>query len=204
MYLAFGLLGLGCFLHFVSKGVLIRNVVLCNKGIYRVVRHPYYLANYLIDFSFCLLSGNLLLVVLYPFLFFWAYGPTLRGEERVLFTRHRESFIKDTLEIPQVFPDPVSIGNIGAFFTGFSVKRITLNECSRIMKFGATGLLITLIHEVKADGLITGLKDIIFPTKLDYDEFLVALFTVMLYSASIIALWFSKQNKPVRQEIFRA
>ena len=73
MYLAFGLLGLGCFLHFVSKGILIRNVVLCNKGIYQVVRHPYYLASYLIDSSFCLLSGNIFLVVLYPFLFFWAY-----------------------------------------------------------------------------------------------------------------------------------
>ncbi len=192
MCLAYGLLGLGCFLHFISKGVLIRNVVLCNRGIYQVVRHPYYLANYLIDFSFCLLSGNLFLVAFYPFLFFWAYGPTLRGEEQVLFTRHGESFVKESLEIPQVFPDIVSIRNIRALFTGFSVKRITFKECSRITRFCATALFITLIIEVKADGFMRGFKDILFPTKLDYDEFLLALFAVILYVASIIILRFSK------------
>jgi hypothetical protein len=203
MYLAFGLLGLGCFLHFVSKGILIRNVVLCNKGIYQVVRHPYYLANYLIDCSFCLLSGNLFLVVFYPFLFFWAYGPTIRGEEQVLFDRHRDSFIKDSQEIPQVFPDIVSIRNIRALFTGFSAKRITLKECSRITKFCATGLFLTLIHEVNAEGLIGGLKEMLIPTKLDYDEFLLALFATALYITSIITLRFSKQNRYVPQERFK-
>jgi hypothetical protein len=204
IYLAFGLLTLGCFLHFISKGILIRNVVLCNKGIYHVVRHPYYLASYLIDSSFCLLSGNIFLVVLYPFLFFWAYGPTIRGEEQTLFARHDESFIKDSLEIPQVFPDIVSARNIGALFMGFSVKRITLKECSRIMKFCAIGLFIMFIHEIEIDGLMRGLKDMFVPTKLDYDEFLLMFFIVMLYMVSVILLRFSKQNKHVPQEIFRA
>jgi hypothetical protein len=192
MLLGFGLLGLGCFLHFVSKGILIRNVVLCNKGIYQVVRHPYYLASYLIDSSFCLLSGNLFLVVFYPFLFFWAYGPSIRREEQVLFDRHDESFIKDSLEIPQVFPDIVSLRHVRALFTGFSAKRITLKECSRITKFFAIGLFITLIHEFKVDGLISGLKDMLSPTRLDYDEFLLMLFTVMLYTASVVLLRLSK------------
>ena len=59
MVFGFFLLAIGCFLHIVAKGILIRNVVLCNRGIYAVVRHPYYLANYLIDCSFCVLSGNI-------------------------------------------------------------------------------------------------------------------------------------------------
>ena len=71
----FFLLAVGSFLHMVTKGILIRNVVLSNKGIYGMVRHPYYLANYLVDTSFCILSSNLYLLLVYPFLFFWAYGP---------------------------------------------------------------------------------------------------------------------------------
>ena len=63
---------------------MIRNRVLCTQGAYAVVRHPYYLANYLIDIGFCLASGNVYLVLAYPFLFFWAYGPTLRSEESLL------------------------------------------------------------------------------------------------------------------------
>ena len=52
------LLVLGCGLHVLVKGQLVRNVVLCTEGTYAIVRHPYYLANYLIDTGFCLLSGN--------------------------------------------------------------------------------------------------------------------------------------------------
>ena len=58
MVIGFSLLAVGCFLHVVAKGILIRNVVLCDGGVYAMVRHPYYLANYLIDCSFCVLSGN--------------------------------------------------------------------------------------------------------------------------------------------------
>jgi protein-S-isoprenylcysteine O-methyltransferase Ste14 len=36
-----GVLTAGCFLHFIVKGQLIRNVVLCTEGTYAIVRHPY-------------------------------------------------------------------------------------------------------------------------------------------------------------------
>ena len=71
----FFLLFLGSFIHFVSKGVLIRNEVLCKDGIYSIVRHPYYLANYLVDSGFCVLSGNSYLLLIYPFLFFGVTDP---------------------------------------------------------------------------------------------------------------------------------
>jgi hypothetical protein len=43
----------------------------------------------------------------------------------------------------------------------------------------------------------------LFPTKLDYDEFLLALFAIALYITSIITLRFSKQNRYVPQERFK-
>ncbi len=194
VYISFASLVLGCLIHLVSKGTLIRNTVLCTEGIYGLVRHPYYLANCLIDWSFCLLSGNLLLVLAYPFLFFYAYGPTMRKEEELLFNQHGDSFTRSTLEIPQVFPNINTVKNIGMVFKGFSLKRITPKECSRIVKFWAAGFLLVLIHKIKVD-IVGGLRHIVFPTTQDFDEFLIALSMTVFYIVSTIALAMSDRHR---------
>jgi protein-S-isoprenylcysteine O-methyltransferase Ste14 len=150
---AFLVLGAGCVVHFITKGVLIRNVVMCNNGIYGVVRHPYYMANYLIDVSFCLLSGNPYLVLVYPFLFFWVYGPTLRKEEKYLAATHNEPYIEYLLDVPQVFPDSYFTKYVQGIFSGFSKKRISRNEISRIMRFWATAFFICFLHTLKSINL---------------------------------------------------
>ena len=193
--IALGMLALGCFIHFVSKGTLIRNVVLCKEGIYRVMRHPYYFANFLIDWSFCQLSGNFFLALLYPFLFFYTYGPTLRKEEQLLFIRHGDAFIKSSLETPQVFPDTGSLGGIKTTFREFSVRRITAKEYSRITKLCATGLLLVLINKIQAVGVATVFSQILFPTIRDFDAFLLALFVVVFYFASGTFLVVSIQSR---------
>ncbi len=150
---AFLILGAGCIVHFITKGELIRNVVMCNNGIYGVVRHPYYMANYLIDVSFCLLSGNPYLVLVYPFLFFWVYGPTLRKEEKFLAATHNEPYIEYMLDVPQVFPDSYFTKYMQGVFSGFSKKRISRNEVSRIMRFWATAFFICFLHTLKSINL---------------------------------------------------
>jgi len=179
---AFFLLGLGCVAHFITKGVLIRNVVMCNNGIYGIVRHPYYMANYLIDASFCLLSGNPYLLLIYPFLFFWVYGPTLRKEEKFLAATHNEPYIEYMLDVPQVFPDSYFTKYIQGIFSGFSKKRISRNEIARIMKFWATGLFICFLHTLKYVSF----------SKLDYavlrgnsNSFILLLVVIALYFLSI-------------------
>jgi hypothetical protein len=185
--LGFTMLVFGCFIHMVAKGILIRNVVLSNRGVYGIIRHPYYLANYLIDTSFCILSGNPYLLLAYPFLFFWAYGPTLRSEEKLLNEKHGDTFLNDSFTIPQVFPDRVSLGGLKKLFEGFSLKRITVKECSRVARFSSMGFAITLIHELKPEGL-TGLKHLLAPTRHDYDEFvfMAAAATLLLFSLIFI------------------
>jgi hypothetical protein len=147
--IGFVLLGIGCVVHYVTKGELVRNVIMCNNGIYGIVRHPYYMANYLIDVSFCLLSGSPYLLVLYPFLFFWAYGPTLRKEERFLTETHNKPYVEYMLEVPQVFPDSDFAKYLKEIFSGFSTKRISPNEISRIMRFWATAFFILFLHTIK-------------------------------------------------------
>ncbi len=179
----FALLVIGSLIHVLSKGILVRNTVLCDKGIYGFVRHPYYLANYLIDSGFCVLSGNAYLLLIYPFLFFWAYGPTLRKEEALLGSLHEAAFASHSARVPQVFPDRASLRDWRTVLDGFSRRRVTWKETGRVTRFFSLAFLILLIHEVRADGL-AGLWDIVRPTRLNYDESLSAALTVLLYGAS--------------------
>jgi steroid 5-alpha reductase family enzyme len=153
LVLGFGLLGAGCFLHVVTKGQLIRNVVLCRSGVYEIVRHPYYLANYAIDSAICLLSGNIYLVAIYPFLFFWAYGPAFREEETHLASQHGDSFYQHTACTPQVFPSGDSVPRWNSLREGYSAKRVTLKEWARVARFWASALFIVSVHETKIEGL---------------------------------------------------
>ena len=190
--IGFALLAIGAILHVLSKGILVRNTVLCDKGIYGFVRHPYYLANYLVDSGFCVLSGNRYLLLLYPFLFFWAYGPTLRKEEALLGSLHEAAFARHSAHVPQIFPDRASLRDWRMIFDGFSWRRVTWKETGRVARFFSLAFFILLIHEVRADGL-AGLWDIVRPTRMDYHESLSAALTVLLYGASWLLISRSKK-----------
>ena len=184
------LLAFGCALHFISKGVLIRNLVLCREGVYAIVRHPYYLANYLIDTSFCLMSGSVLLVVAYPFLFFWAYGPTMRKEERELFFRHGDGLLETVFGIPQVLPDSGSLKAWREIIGGFSLRRISKGELARIARFWAVEFLFFLFHDLREEGL----GDFISPANHDGLVFAGAWLFLSLASLFLVRL-----QRPARE-----
>ncbi len=178
-----GVLTAGCFLHFIVKGQLIRNVVLCTEGTYAIVRHPYYLANFLVDCSFCLLSLNLYLIVAYPFLFFWAYGPHVRQEEQSLARKHPEQFYTYSTSVPQIFPDSNSIRNVKKLLKNTSFNRITSNEIKRISRFFAVACFIILCQEIKKDGWE---ELTLWLTPVDYDGLLMVSLSGLLFLYSLI------------------
>ena len=185
------LLAAGSLLHLVTKGILVRNVVLCHKGVYGIVRHPYYLANYSIDSSFCLLSGNVYLLLAYPFLFYWAYGPTMRKEEIYLAAHHGDVFQRHSAAVPQIFPDRTSLSRWRSPLEGFSLQRISWKEYARVARFCSLGIYISILHEVQEEGL-PGLMDIIRPRRNDYDEFLFGLCAAALYGVSLLFMRWSR------------
>ncbi len=191
LVLSFLLLSFGCFFHYVTKGVLIRNVVLCKDGTYNIVRHPYYMANYLIDSGFCLLSGNVYLLLVYPFLFYWSYGPTIRKEESVLAEMHGEEFLRYSLDVPQIFPDAFSIKSWRAIINGFSKHRITANEISRFARFWATALFIIFIHVVKEDYFA---RLNLASLRTDYGSLTLLLLVIVLMAISFVVR--SKRKTP--------
>jgi len=198
--LIFGLLLLatGSLLHLVTKGILVRNVVLCHKGVYGIVRHPYYLANYSIDASFCLLSGNVYLLLAYPFLFYWAYGPAMRNEEAYLAAHHGDVFQRHTAAVPQIFPDRTSLNRWRSLLEGFSLRRISWKEYARVARFCSLGIFISILNEVQQEGL-PGLIDIIRPRRNDYDEFLFGLCAVALYGASVLFMRWSRGRENIHR-----
>jgi hypothetical protein len=159
------ILAAGCALHFIVKGVLVRNKILCKDGVYTIVRHPYYLANYLIDSSFCLLSGNSYMILLYPFLFFWAYGPSLKQEENLLASLHGEIYLNHHFQTPQVFPYALSIKQWQKTLRAFSMSRITSQEIKRIFRFWGIAFLLIFLHDIRLEKfleikLLSEIKDI--------------------------------------------
>lgn len=196
LIVGFLLLAFGCFLHIVAKGILRRNVILCDNGIYGMVRNPYYLSSYIIDSSFCLLSGNHFLLLVYPFLFFWAYGPTIRKEEAFLAERHADKFMKYT-EVAQVFPDRTSIARLRTLFDGFSWQRVSWKECARITRFGSMGIFITLVHELTANGL--GKLHFAWPMQSGLKDILFAVVACALYAVSLILAKIAKRHGGVTQ-----
>ena len=191
--LALGFLGVGSLLHIVTKGQLIRNVVLCRTGVYGMVRHPYYLANYLIDCAISLLSGNIYLVVLYPFFFFWAYGPTFEKEEAYLASEHGHLFHQHVAGTPQVFPHSGSIPGWKNLLGGFSLKRITLKEWARTARFWSAMLFVMSIHEVRIEGLQTLYRG------YDLDALLLFGLVVALSATSFLLL--AKRNHKLRSAL---
>ena len=178
------MLAFGCLLHVVVKGQLIRNVVLCTEGTYAVVRHPYYLANYLIDTSFCLLSGNVFLLVLYPFLFFWAYEPTLLEEESRLASLHGSDFEAYRARVPQIFPNATVFAGFFAATKNFSMRRVTPGELKRLLRFGFIGSFLILVHHLGFNGLkkIVADHNPLTPSDLA----LAAVCALLLISSTII------------------
>lgn len=175
---------IGSMLHFISKGVLVRNLVLCRHGVYGAVRHPFYLSNYLVDMGFCLMSGSMLLPVAYPFLFFWAYGPTMRREERELLSRHGDGFLEAAFGIPQVFPDSGSLKARREIMAGFSLRRISKRELARIARFWAVEFLFLLFHDLREEGL----GEFISPTDYDGAVFAGAFLVLSLMSLFLVRL----------------
>lgn len=150
----FVLFASGCLLHVLVKGQLIRNVTLCTEGTYGVVRHPYYLANYLVDVSFCLISGNVYLVLTYPFLFYWAYGPTFADEEARLASIHGAEYEAYRARVPQVFPTATLFSGLRSVWRGFSWQRISAKEIKRIFRFGFLAALLVLFRDMGVPGFL--------------------------------------------------
>jgi len=143
----------GLALHFWSKGCLVRNWVVTSCGPYRLVRHPFYLANFLIDFGVCLISTNPWLTVLYVAGFLLVYLPTIRKEEQNLVGAHGDAYTKYAHRVPALLPYRLHAIFGPLDFAWSNILRE--KELSRILRLLAIpsyfAMLCALVHETPRD-----------------------------------------------------
>ena len=84
---------IGFALHFWSKGCLVRNRVVTTCGPYGLIRHPFYLADFLIDEGVYVISGNLWIIALYVVAFSSVYLPGSNSECRRKMVRYSPSSV---------------------------------------------------------------------------------------------------------------
>jgi protein-S-isoprenylcysteine O-methyltransferase Ste14 len=97
---------------FVPAGTSGRNAVrqsadaLNTTGMYSVVRHPLYFANFIVFIAFVLLFKSLLLVLLMGFAYFLYYERIMMAEEKFLEEKYGERYRAWAAETPAFFPRP--------------------------------------------------------------------------------------------------
>ena len=95
---------LGTALHFWAKGCLRQNQVLAMGGPYRFVRHPFYLANALIDAGVAVMSGWWVLQVVLPVWWLAIYIPVMRKEENYLTDVFGAAYEEYKKQTPRLIP----------------------------------------------------------------------------------------------------
>jgi hypothetical protein len=98
------LLAAGGLLHLVSKGYLARRVRLAREGPYRWVRHPFYLANLLVETGLLLFAGAWWAVPVYLAVAHFAYHAAMDEEEADLAALHGEAWRDYAARVPRIVP----------------------------------------------------------------------------------------------------
>ncbi len=87
-----------------SSGYLFKNEQLATTGPYSVVRNPLYLGSFLLGFGLTLMGGNIVLVGLYPLVFFPIYLRKIEQEEGFLLEQFGEEVMAFFQRVPRLVP----------------------------------------------------------------------------------------------------
>ena len=127
---------IGMIIHGVSKGNLVRNKQLCTQGPYLWVRHPFYVANFIIDISLCLMAGVPILAAVYAVAFPLAYLPRIFAEEEALRGYFGPAFDAYCKTTPRLLPRSIPRLIAWSRSSSFELMRLE-NELSRLMRLAA-------------------------------------------------------------------
>jgi hypothetical protein len=144
---------LGAALHLWAKGCLRQNQVVTKIGPYRYVRHPFYLANALVDVSIAVMSGWWVLQVLLPVWWLVAYLPVMRREEEYLTGAFGAAYEEYKKRVPRLLPWRRPLPRTGEGFSWRNPNIAAGDEGPRAMKLLAYPLLFFIVADLRAEGL---------------------------------------------------
>lgn len=137
----------GLLLHFISKGFLYRNIELAVNGPYSFVRHPFYLANLLLDIGIILMAGHPFFIFLYLLLFCKSYHKVILQEERELAKIYSDVYEIYSNRVPRYLPKIFPFAK--DWYKGFRFKNILRErEISRFLRLATYPISFLIIHEL--------------------------------------------------------
>jgi hypothetical protein len=172
------LIALGIAMHVWAKGCLHQNQEVTRSGPYRFVRHPFYLANALLDAGIAVMSGWWVLQMVLPVWWSAVYLPVIRREERTMTEHFGAAYEAYQREVPQLIPHRMPAP---APASGFSWRNPNLvrTELPRVLRYLAYPLVFYLVGRLWAE------RAYFFTTPSWLEAF--ALFgCVGLYVASVV------------------
>jgi protein-S-isoprenylcysteine O-methyltransferase Ste14 len=146
------LLVVGVCLHTWAKGCLRQNRVVAVIGPYRFVRHPFYLANALIDFALAVMSGWLPLMIFLPVWWLAIYIPVISGEERYLSEKFPDEYPAFRKRVACLIPWRRPLPYSGDGFRWSNPNIVGGEELPRAVRILAYPLLFFVARGLRADG----------------------------------------------------
>ena len=131
-----------------AKGCLHQMQEITTSGPYMFVRHPFYLGNFFLDMSICIMSGFIPLMLLFPFMWLGIYIPKMREEEERMIKQFGVAYEGYKKNVPVWFPLKRPILSK----EGFSWKNPNIlgTEIPRTLRFLCYPLLFLSIYVLKS------------------------------------------------------
>jgi protein-S-isoprenylcysteine O-methyltransferase Ste14 len=142
----------GVCMHTWAKGCLRQNRVVAVIGPYRFVRHPFYLANALIDIALAIMAGWWPLVIALPVWWLAIYIPVIRGEERFLSEKFPDKYPDYQQRVPCLIPWRRPLPYMGDGFRWANPNIAGGEELPRAARILAYPLLFFVAQGLRADG----------------------------------------------------
>ncbi len=134
-----------------AKGCLHQNREITRSGPYAFVRHPFYMGNLMLDFGIVIMSGFIPLMIIFPFLWFGIYIPTMKREEKALIGLFGDDYKEYQRSLPLLFPyKKAFIENRGFSWNNPNIYR---TEIPRTIRFLSYPFIFYLIYLLRVQGL---------------------------------------------------
>jgi hypothetical protein len=143
---------LGAAVHFWAKGCLRQNRVVAMIGPYRFVRHPFYLANALIDAGIAVMSGWWVIQVVLPLWWLAIYIPVIRGEEAYLLKTFGSVYGEYKKRVPALVPWCRPLPSTGEGFRWSNPNIAHGEETPRALRILAYPFLFYVCMQLRAEG----------------------------------------------------
>ena len=143
----------GALLHLWAKGCLRQNRVVAKIGPYRFVRHPFYLANALVDAGIAVMSGWWMLDALLPVWWLAIYLPVIGQEENYLVGDFGADYEQYRRRVPCLIPWRRPLPRTADGFRWDNPNITEDGAISRSLRLLAYPLLLFACMRLRADGL---------------------------------------------------